>query len=90
MLALRLGNAAKRFLRKLPPKHFGQVDRKLLALCGQPFPNDCKHLKFYSLYRVDIGEYRIVYNVQGEILDIPIIGKRNDDDVYKRLKRLER
>jgi len=39
---------------------------------------------------VDCGEYRIIYYVDGEVLRVPLIGKRNDDEVYKRLQRLSR
>ena len=53
-----------------------------------PFPNDSERLKGMDLSRVDVGEYRIIYRVRGDMLDVPIIGKRNDDEVYKRLKRM--
>jgi mRNA interferase RelE/StbE len=39
--------------------------------------------------QVDFGEYRIVYQVQGEDLQVLVIGKRNDDDAYKKLSRLK-
>jgi mRNA-degrading endonuclease RelE of RelBE toxin-antitoxin system len=37
--------------------------------------------------RNDVGEYRIVYDVQGDTLRVLVVGKRNDDAVYKALKR---
>ena len=88
MLILKLGNRARRFLAKLPPKHFGQIDTKMAMLRGNPFPQDSKFVKGTMYYRVDSGEYRIVYRVVGNVLDIPLIGKRNDDEVYKKLKRM--
>ena len=88
MLSLDLGNRARRFVHKLPPKQFDQVDRKIAALREAPFPHDSKHPKGVDWYRVDVGEYRIIYNVRGNVLDIPLIGKRNDDEVYKKLKRM--
>ena len=33
-------------------------------------------------------EYRTVYRVAVEVLLVPLIGKRNDGDVYKRLGRM--
>lgn len=88
MLALDLGDAAKRFLNKLPPKHFGQLDRKIEALRANPFPQDSKALKGNGYLRADSGEYRIVYKIIGTTLYIPLIGKRNDADVYRRLRRM--
>ena len=35
-----------------------------------------------------IGEYRIIYRIQEDILKIALIGKRNDAEVYRQLERL--
>jgi len=88
MLALDLDDSARRFLRKLPSKHFGQIDRKIEALRANPFPQDSRMLKGSDFFRADSGEYRIVYRVIGARLHVPLIGKRNDDDVYRRFRRM--
>jgi mRNA interferase RelE/StbE len=36
---------------------------------------------------VDSGEYRIVYDVTEDAVRIIIVGKRNDDEVYRLLDR---
>ncbi len=80
------------FLKGLQPKVSAQIAKKVLALNINPLPNDSKQLKGYSnLYRVDSGEYRIVYRFQPkeDLVEIILVGKRNDDDVYKKLNRLE-
>lgn len=48
------------------------------------------YLAFAGYYRVDSGEYRIVYrfNANEDLVEVILVGKRNDDDVYKRLERL--
>jgi len=89
MLIPALGKRAQKFLNKLPPKQFDQIDGKITALCDDPFPPDSSLLKGFRWYRVSIGEYRIIYNVNGDALDIPLIGKRNDAEVYKRLRCLD-
>jgi mRNA interferase RelE/StbE len=86
---LDLDSRAKRFIGKLPPKHARQIGDKLAALLGNPFPPDSKRLKKSIYWRADSGEYRIAYKVIGRTLYVPIIGKRNDDEVYRRLRRLE-
>ncbi|OGG62814.1 addiction module toxin RelE [Candidatus Kaiserbacteria bacterium RIFCSPHIGHO2_02_FULL_59_21] len=90
MLVLNLENRARHFLNKLPPKQFGQVDRKITELQEIPFPHDTKRIKGMDWYRVDVGEYRIIFNVRDGVLNVPLIGKRNGDEVYKQLKRLMR
>jgi mRNA interferase RelE/StbE len=79
------------FLQGLQPKISAQIAKKVLALNVDPLPADSKELKGYSgYYRVDSGEYRIVYRFYADedLVEIILIGKRNDDDVYKKLERL--
>ena len=88
MLILQLDKRADKFSNRLPPKQEGQIGRKLAELLVAPFPHDSKKLRNSGWYRVDVGEYRIIYRVEESLLKIYVIGKRNDDDVYKKLERL--
>ena len=38
--------------------------------------------------RIDIGEYRVVYRVEGDTVKIALVGKRNDSDAYRQLSQL--
>ncbi len=87
MLRLDLSKITLAFLDKLPPKQFKQVSNKIFSLMTNPEPHDSKELKGYQYRRADIGEYRIVYRVEGDVLKIAVVGKRNDSDVYKKLAR---
>jgi hypothetical protein len=33
-----------------------------------------------------VGEYRVIFDVRDGLLRIVAIGKRNDDEVYRRLR----
>ncbi len=87
MLRLDLSKKTLPFLDKFPPKQFKQVSNKIFSLMTNPEPHDSKELKGYPYRRADIGEYRIVYRVEGDVLKIAVVGKRNDSDVYKKLAR---
>jgi mRNA interferase RelE/StbE len=79
------------FLNGLQPKIAALIAKKVLALNIDPLPNDSKQLIGYpGYYRVDSGEYRIIYNFNPEedLVEIILVGKRNDDEVYKKLERL--
>lgn len=90
MLKIEISKRAEKFIRKLPAKQARQIALKLNELRSNPEPHDSQKLKGYDKYRrADIGEYRIVYFVrESVVLIVALIGKRNDDEVYKQLKRL--
>lgn len=77
------------FIEKMQPKHARQVLLKIIALCQDPTPPDSKALKDSDegYHRVDSGEYRIIYRVVEDVLEVHLVGKRNDDEVYRQLKR---
>jgi len=78
------------FLKSLQPKIAAQIAKKVMALNVDPMPSDTKELSGYpDYYRVDSGEYRIVYrfDLQEDLVEVLLVGKRNDDEVYKQLKR---
>ncbi|MBI4252921.1 type II toxin-antitoxin system RelE/ParE family toxin [Candidatus Uhrbacteria bacterium] len=91
MLAIDLSRETQKFLRRLPVKHAQQIARKIYALAEDPFPSDSAQLRGHNEYRrADMGEYRIVYRIFSETIFITLVGKRNDDDVYRRMRRLVR
>ncbi len=86
MLKLQISKDAQKFLDTLPPKQFRQVARKILTLLELPRPHDSEALRDFPFLRNDVGEYRIIYDVQSDTLRVIVVGKRNDEEVYRRLK----
>jgi mRNA interferase RelE/StbE len=88
ILKLDLSKSAGDFLLELPSKQCKQVVATVLRLTRNPRPHDSSKLQgFDDLYRADIGEYRVVYSFDDKIVFVKLIGKRNDDEIYKKLKR---
>ena len=89
MLKIDILDDAQEFLYTLPEKHEHQIVQKILLLARNPMSPRSKILEGYApLRRIRSGDYRIIYFVEGNVLKIPLIGKRGDDEVYRRLKRL--
>ena len=86
VLPLSLSKASVRFLDRLPPKQYRQVTRKIIMLMADPRPTDAELLKGYEYSRVTVGEYRVIFDVRDGVLRVMAIGKRNDDQVYRRLR----
>jgi mRNA interferase RelE/StbE len=90
MLKIRSSKEVGKFLKHVPPKHGRQLIAKISSLAHDPCPPDSKELKGFvlPLRRATAGEYRIIYYVEGDTLFVEIVGKRNDDEVYRRLRHL--
>jgi mRNA interferase RelE/StbE len=71
----------------LPLKPFRQVWLKVLGLLAEPYPHDAVQLTGYAFHRVDVGEYRLVYRATETEIELLLVGKRNNDEIYKQLKR---
>lgn len=87
MHQIKLHKQAEKFISALPPKQQRQIATALISLQQNILPQDSKKLQGYDYYRVDCGEYRIIYNFDEAAVSVYIVGKRNDGDVYRKLQR---
>lgn len=89
MLSLDLTKDACKFWKSLDSKQYKQIGNKILSLLEDPTPSDLKALQSsdQNFFRVDVGEFRIIYRIEASTLKLALIGRRNDDTVYKQFKR---
>jgi len=81
---LNISNDVCKFLKNLPAKQSVQLYERIIGLSKTTLNNDIRHLSGYPGYfRIDHGEYRIIFKKENDIVFIPVIGKRNDDEVYR-------
>jgi len=91
MYEIILDKRVIKFIQAVPPKHQKQLKKCILSFQEEPRPHDSKTLKDYEPYRrCDCGEYRIVYRLveSTKTVYVILVGKRNDGEVYQRLKKL--
>lgn len=73
----------------LPAKQARQIAEKLKLLAADPSSLPSEGLKGYApMRRLKSGEFRIVFVVEDDVVQIRLIGKRNDDEIYKALERV--
>ena len=86
--SLRIEERAIKEMRRYPPKIYKQVMRRVVGLQFNPRPHDSE--KKGVGYTVDTGEYRIFYviNRQEQLVEVLLVGKRNDEEIYKQARRL--
>jgi mRNA interferase RelE/StbE len=86
MLEIVWRKSAQKELSKLTKPLALKVVSAISELAENPFPQNSKKLTGTdSIYRIRIGDYRVVYNVEKEILTITIIRIRHRKEVYRGL-----
>jgi mRNA interferase RelE/StbE len=79
-----LSKTAEKNLSKLPAKIIAIIIPVLELLINNPRPLGCKKLKgFSNLWRVRVGNYRVIYSIEDKILLVDIREIRHRKDVYK-------
>ncbi len=71
---LKIKKSAEKELANLPTATILAIKDHILTLRINPFLNGYKKLKgFKKLYRIRIGNYRIIYSVQSDVLSVEIL-----------------
>lgn len=85
MHEVRIGRSATKELESLPAKVIPRIAAKIDALASQPRPAGAKKLKGADdLWRVRVGDYRIIYAVDDALPRIEIRVIRHRRDAYGR------
>lgn len=79
-------SSARKELKKLPKEVIENIIPAIFGLAENPRPQGCKKLKGYAdAYRIRIGDYRVVYMVEGDILVVTVVAVRHSKDAYNDL-----
>ena len=86
MYRLLLTNSARKDLDRLRGATWERLREALLALRQEPRPPGCRKLQAGPLmYRIRIGDYRAVYDVDDEATAVTVLRIRHRRDVYRGL-----
>jgi len=81
MLKIEFSKDSVKFLKKCENNLYERITKKIEKLSENPFPSDCKKIydKKGKLFRVRIGDYRLIYEVfhNKNVLIISKINKRS-------------
>ena len=75
--------AAARQLRKLPESIRNRLVPHLNALADNPRPAGAKKLKGEEGYRIRVGDYRILYEIQDEASRVLVVKVGHRREVYR-------
>jgi mRNA interferase RelE/StbE len=77
---------AERDFKALDGSIRGRIARRIDSLADNPYPQGIKKLEGEDeLYRLRVGDYRILYQVKGKILLVLIVGIGHRRDIYRRI-----
>jgi mRNA interferase RelE/StbE len=79
---IEIAPAAERQLKALSKSLQDRIVQQLLALQATPRPPGVKKLDS-DIYRVRVGDYRIIYQIQDQALLILVLRVRHRKDVYR-------
>lgn len=79
---IELRPAAVRALRKLDPQVRHRIQGAIALLAQDPRPPGARALQGRSGLRVRIGDYRIIYTVEDDVLLVVVVRLGHRRDVY--------
>jgi len=85
VLGIYLSNKTKKFLKKVDKLTFERVFNKIKELALDPYPSDAKRVigRKEKVFRVRIGDYRILYVVYLDKNSILIVNIDKRSKVYE-------
>jgi len=81
---IQLTKTAVRDLGAVPKNMLQRLDTCILRLAGDPLPQGVKKLRNSGgMYRIRVGDYRIIYRVEQEVLTILVVKIGHRREVYR-------
>jgi len=81
---IELRPAALRALRKLDPPVARRVQAAIALLAEDPRPPASRPLRGRPAWRVRVGDYRVIYTIEEDVLLVVVVTLGHRRDVYDR------
>ena len=83
MYKLRIEKAVSKALEKINEPYYSKIKRAILNLAKNPRPNGYKQLKGRDGFRIRVADYRIIYDIFDDILQVDVIDLGHRKDIYE-------
>lgn len=82
--SIQLTKAAARDLKSIPKPVLQKNDACILKLADDPLPPGVKKLSNSGgIYRVRVGDYRMIYKIEHDVLTILVVKIGHRRDIYR-------
>jgi len=78
-----LSKSVQKELDRLPDEIANRILARLSALETNPRPVDVKKLKGREVWRIRVGDYRVIYEIHDRILQIIVITVGHRREIYR-------
>jgi mRNA interferase RelE/StbE len=82
---VELRQAPVRALRKIDPHDRGRIQGAIAPLAHDPRPPGAKSVQGRPRLRVRVGDYRIIYTIEGDVLLVVVVTIRHRSGIYRTL-----
>jgi mRNA interferase RelE/StbE len=76
--------SAQKSLEQLPKVVIKKVSEKIDNLSENPRPLGCKKLEGRDGYRIRIGDYRVLYEINDTTITVLVMDVANRKEIYKK------
>jgi len=80
---VRIERTPRKFLKTVQISDRKRIDAALMLLAENPIPPKAKKLSARDGYRIRVGDYRIIYEIQKNILVVLIIDIGHRREIYR-------
>jgi len=82
---LRITETAHKELQRLPAHVRARVQDRCRGLADDPRPPGCRKLRGGEIYRIRVGDYRVLYDVESVTQTVTILRIRHRREAYRSL-----
>jgi mRNA interferase RelE/StbE len=75
--------SAQREIDKLPKEVQGRIYKRIIPLEINPRGMDANKLKGLYAYRIRVGDYRVIYEINDDIITVFVIHIAHRKDLYR-------
>ena len=72
-------------LRRIPRVDRARILKRIRRLAAEPRPPGCEKLSGQERYRLRQGRYRILYEIQDDVLVVVVVKVGHRREIYRRL-----
>lgn len=80
---VKLKSSVKKQLKRLDKKQAERILVRIYLLADNPYPRGVEQLTGQKAYRIRVGDYRVIYEIQNNQLLVRVIRVGHRKDIYR-------